>query len=75
MNASEIHAKVAALPALPVVFAQSMLVAQSFKLTGTDREAVKARCDFFRELDLPAFVTLTVKDVRGAILGSLTYSI
>jgi len=75
MNANEIHAKVASLPALPVVIARSMLVAQGFRLTGTDREAVKARCDFLREMELPPFVALTVKDENGAVLGDLTYSI
>lgn len=75
MDINEIRRQIAALPALPVITARSMLTAQAYKLTGTDREAVKARCDFLRSIDLPAFVSLTVQDERGARLGDLTYSL
>lgn len=73
MNAADIKAKVQSLPELPVVQASNMLTAQGYVPTVSERAAIKARADFFKEMEMPTRVSVKVVDFSGQQIGSLEF--
>ena len=70
----DIAAELAALPALPVIYARNMYAAQGVRLTADDRAALKARADFDRKWGFPNVgITLRVLDPSGAHICGMTY--
>lgn len=74
MNANEITRTVQALPKLPVLFATSMIYAQAWKPSQEDLAAIKARKAFFRSLELPESLSITVKHPQtGETIGYMQF--
>lgn len=64
------------LPALPVVRAKNMIMAQGYVPTKDEMAAITARADFFSSEGLSREVHVRVEDVyTGARLGSLIFTL
>jgi hypothetical protein len=75
MSATEIHARVSALPAVPVIMALDMLHCQGWKPNADELAAIKARADFFESMDMDRSVHIRVVDVyTGAKIGTMIYN-
>lgn len=62
-------------PTLPTISALDMIHAQGWKASDAEREAIKARADFFESEGLSREVHLKVVDVyTGARIGTLVYN-
>lgn len=69
----DLIATLKALPALPLVIAQSVLVAQSVKFTAEERQAIAARQQVFLKLGMPGAVFVPVVDHLGGRIGELVF--
>ena len=69
-----IRETVKSLPELPIVYAASMLIAQGWEPSQSEQAAITARQDFFRSLELPATVSIPVRDTyTNTLIGHLTF--
>lgn len=75
MNRSDTRTTARSLPALPTVFASSMLYASAYKPTPEERAAMVARADFYEEMELPREVTLPVIAPMGNRIGDLRFTL
>lgn len=74
MNANEINETVKSLPKLPTLWATSMIYAQAWKPSQEDLAAIRARKAFFRNLDLPENLSITVKHPQtGETIGYMQF--
>lgn len=73
MNATEIQARITALPELPTVVAASMIYAQGWRPTAQERAAIAARSEFFKWAGMGPAVTVPVVNFEGGRIGSLTF--
>ena len=58
---------------LPIVTANTMLQAQGYRPTPSERAAIKAMSDWFVSHDMGARVSIKVVDFDGHRVGSLTF--
>jgi hypothetical protein len=75
MSTEEITTTVRNLPALPQVMAKSMLFAQGYRPTQTERAAMVARAEFFEMMGMTRTVSIAVVDFDGVRIGSLEFTI
>ncbi|MGZ0151899.1 hypothetical protein ACXJJ3_32915 [Kribbella sp. WER1] len=73
MNATEIRAAIAALPELPIVYADNMLYAQGWVPTAAERAAITARAEFFKAVGMPATARVEVQHFLGEVIGHLEF--
>lgn len=73
LTGEQIVERVRNMPKLPVIVARSMMMAQSVQLSQANRDAIKARKDFFREMGMGTEVRLRVESWDGMKLGEMIY--
>jgi hypothetical protein len=74
MNANEIRTAASNLPKLPILFATSMIYAQAWKPSKEETAAIQARKAFFRSLEVPDGLNITVKHPQtGETIGYMQF--
>ncbi|QKY78466.1 hypothetical protein SEA_ZITCH_19 [Gordonia Phage Zitch] len=73
MTSTEILAKLAALPPMPVVVAENMIYAQGWKPNAAEQAAIDARADAFESIGVGRDVHVPVHDSHGARIGHIKF--